>query len=80
MRYLIIILFFTGIVKGNNIENDSLFKITNDYYNAGDIESYYSICKFIKEKATLTKDSTNIAKAEEYLGDYYQNQSVNDST
>ncbi|RKR10453.1 histidine kinase [Flavobacterium sp. 90] len=65
-------------------ENDSLnrvnfFKIANRYYNMGDWKSYQKISKLILERAISAKDSSSIAKAYTYLGDYYQSESVSDS-
>ncbi|WP_099709910.1 tetratricopeptide repeat-containing sensor histidine kinase [Flavobacterium sp. 9] len=65
-------------------ENDSLnrvnlFKIANRYYNMSDWKSYKKISKLILERSIISKDSSSIAKAYSYLGDYYQSQMISDS-
>lgn len=67
-----------------NHENDSLnrvnlFKVANRYYNTGDWKDYSKTVHLVLEKSKSAKDTTNIAKAYTYLGDYYESQAALDS-
>lgn len=65
--------------KQDSLYLKNLFKIANLYYNMGEMESYKTTSEFIKQKAYQINDSSNIAKAYSYLGDYYKNKSSSDS-
>lgn len=67
-----------------NQPNDSmnrvnLFRIANRYYNINDWSAYKETVKIVLEKSINTKDTINVAKAYDYLGDYYGNQRITDS-
>lgn len=72
---------FSIIIGQNNdsLNRVNLFKIANRYYNMNDLKSYRIIAKLVLERSKRAKDSTSMAKAYTYLGDYYASQSVSDS-
>lgn len=57
----------------------NLFKLADIYYNMQAMEDYKNISKLIEQKAIISNDSANLAKAYRFLGDYYRSQSINDS-
>lgn len=66
-------------------DNDSLyrvnlFKVANRYYNINDWQRFSKTVHLVLDKAELVSDTSNITKAYTYLGDYYQSQSVLDSS
>ncbi|WP_089352286.1 ATP-binding protein [Flavobacterium sp. ov086] len=65
--------------QNDSLNRANLFKIANRYYNMSDWKSYKKISKLILERSISSKDSSNIAKAYTYLGDYYQSEMVSDS-
>lgn len=65
--------------KNDSLNRASLFKVANRYYNMNDLKSYKTISQLILERSISTKDSSSIAKAYTYLGDYYGSQFVSDS-
>ncbi len=65
--------------QNDSLNRANLFKIANRYYNMSDWKSYKRISKLVLERSKSGKDSSSIAKAYTYLGDYYQSQMVSDS-
>ncbi|SFD34256.1 ATP-binding protein [Flavobacterium phragmitis] len=65
--------------KDDSLNKVNLFKVANRYYNMSDWKAYFNTTKLILERAEKSKDSTNMAKAYTYLGDYYLSQSISDS-
>lgn len=65
--------------QNDSLNRANLFKIANRYYNMSDWKSYKRISKLVLERSISGKDSSSIAKAYTYLGDYYQQQMVSDS-
>jgi len=65
--------------QNDSLNRANLFKIANRYYNMSDWKSYKKISKLVLERSISSKDSSNIAKAYTYLGDYYQSEMVSDS-
>jgi signal transduction histidine kinase len=68
-----------------NQENDSLhrvnlFKVANRYYNINDWRDFNKTVHLVLEKSENAKDTLNIIKAYTYLGDYYESQSILDSS
>lgn len=66
-------------------ENDSiyrvnLFKIANRYYNVENWRAYKSTVELILEKSELKNDAISMAKANNYLGDYFDSQGKPDSS
>ncbi|ABQ03827.1 tetratricopeptide repeat-containing sensor histidine kinase [Flavobacterium johnsoniae] len=65
--------------KNDSVNRINLFKVANRYYNMNDLKSYKTISQLILERSMSAKDSSSIAKAYTYLGDYYGAQLVSDS-
>ncbi|MEP6803277.1 MAG: ATP-binding protein [Flavobacterium sp.] len=63
----------------DSINRVNLFKVANRYYNMSDWKSYQKTSKVILEKSIKSKDSSGMAKAYTYLGDYYRSQTISDS-
>ena len=66
-------------------ENDSLhrvnlFKIANRYYNLDKFEEYKKAVFVVLKKSEEKKDLFSLAKGYNYLGDYYDSQTVSDSS
>ncbi len=65
-------------------ENDSigrvnLFKVANRFYNIGEFNDYSHTVRVILQQSAKVMDTTSMAKAYNYLGDYYDSQSKIDS-
>jgi signal transduction histidine kinase len=65
-------------------EEDSLkiknyFKVANRYFRLQEYDNYYNTTNKVLQLGTFQKDSSAIAKADYYLGDYYFFTSKNDS-
>ncbi|MBC5837375.1 tetratricopeptide repeat-containing sensor histidine kinase [Flavobacterium muglaense] len=72
-----------NIVVGD--ENDSLnrvnlFKVANRYYNINDWKEFNKTVHFVLENSERVNDTSSIIKAYTYLGDYYQSQTILDSS
>lgn len=65
--------------EDDSINKVNLFKIANRYYNMNDWKDYYLTSKLILERSENSLDTTHIAKAYTYLGDYYLATAVPDS-
>jgi signal transduction histidine kinase len=65
--------------KNDSLSRANLFKIANRYYNMNDLKSYREISELVLDKSVSAKDSSGIAKAYTYLGDYYSAHIVSDS-
>jgi signal transduction histidine kinase len=68
-----------------NQQNDSLnrvnlFKVANRYYNINHYKEYNSTVNLVLSNSESAHDTLNIIKAYTYLGDYYDSQSVMDSS
>jgi len=68
-----------------NRENDSLnrvnlFKVANRYYNINNWKDFNKTVYIVLENSESAKDTLNIIKAYTYLGDYYDSQSILDSS
>jgi signal transduction histidine kinase/Flp pilus assembly protein TadD len=66
-------------------ENDSLnrvnlFKVANRYYNINNWTDFKKTVHLVLEKSEDAKDTLNVIKAYTYLGDYYDSQSIMDSS
>jgi hypothetical protein len=71
-----------GIIM--NQENDSmhriyLFRVANRYYNLNNLEEYGKITKILIKESENENDALALAKAYDYLGDYYKNPEKIDS-
>ncbi|CAM4134285.1 tetratricopeptide repeat-containing sensor histidine kinase [Flavobacterium antarcticum] len=60
----------------SSLPNDSLnrknyFKLANRYFNMNAMDNYRETTELIISHATAAKDSTSLAKAYSYLGDYF---------
>jgi signal transduction histidine kinase len=67
-----------------NQENDSmhrvnLFRVANRYFNMNNLIGFKETTNVVLEHALLSKDSSSIAKAHTYLGDFYLAKSISDS-
>lgn len=65
-------------------QNDSLtrrnfFKVANRYFPLYELEKYKKVTNVVLELGKQSKDSTTIARALYYLGDYYFEKAKNDS-
>lgn len=65
-------------------KNDSLhryyyFKLSDRYYNLKEYDKYISVCRDLNQLSEESKDSANIAKSLQYIGDYHYNMFNNDS-
>jgi signal transduction histidine kinase len=65
--------------KNDSLSRANLFKVANRYYNMNDLKSYRDISELVLDKSVSAKDSSSIAKAYTYLGDYYSAHIVSDS-
>ena len=68
-----------------NQDNDSLnrvnmFKAANRYYNINNWNKFNKTVHLVLDKSEMAKDTLNTIKAYTYLGDYYQTQSILDSS
>ncbi|KIA87131.1 tetratricopeptide repeat-containing sensor histidine kinase [Flavobacterium sp. AED] len=68
-----------------NQENDSLnrvnlFKVANRYYNINNWKYFNKTVHLVLDKSEKVKDTLNIIKGYTYLGDYYESQSILDSS
>jgi tetratricopeptide (TPR) repeat protein len=66
-------------------ENDSLnrvnlFKVANRYYNINNYKEFNNTVNLVLSNSEDAQDTLNIIKAYTYLGDYYDSQSVMDSS
>jgi signal transduction histidine kinase len=66
-------------------ENDSLnrlnlFKVANRYYNINNWKEFNKTANLVLSNSESAKDTLNIIKAYTYLGDYYDSQSIMDSS
>jgi signal transduction histidine kinase/tetratricopeptide (TPR) repeat protein len=66
-------------------ENDSLnrvnlFKVANRYYNINNYKEFNNAVNLVLSNSEDAQDTLNIIKAYTYLGDYYDSQSVMDSS
>jgi len=57
--------------------NDSMnrvnyFKVANRYYNMGAMEDYKATTLSLVQKSIVSKDTTSLIKAYDYMGDYYR--------
>ena len=57
-------------------KNDSLhryyyFKLSDRYYNLKEYDKYISVCRDLNQLSEESKDSANIAKSLQYIGDYH---------
>ncbi|TPD65294.1 tetratricopeptide repeat-containing sensor histidine kinase [Flavobacterium microcysteis] len=71
-----------GIIK--NQENDSmhrvyLFRVANRYFNLNNLDEYGKTTKIIIKESESKNDTLALAKAYDYLGDYYKNPEKIDS-
>lgn len=65
--------------SNDSLQRANLFRVANRYYNLNDWKGYYKIARIVLEKSETSKDTSSIAKAYSYLGDYYGSQGVSDS-
>lgn len=65
--------------KNDSLSRINLFKIANRYYNMNDLKSYREISELVLDRSVIAKDSSSIAKAYTYLGDYYSAHIISDS-
>jgi len=65
--------------ENDSLQRVNLFRVANRYYNLNDWKEYRNIARIVLEKAIQSKDTSSIAKANSYLGDYYGSQGVSDS-
>ena len=65
--------------SNDSLNRKNLFKVANRFYNMNQSEEYFNVSKIISENSIAANDNQNIAKAYSYLGDYYANNSKNDS-
>ena len=65
--------------KDDSINKVNLFKVANRYYNMDDWKGYFDTSKLILERSINNNDTTHIAKAYTYLGDYYTSKNISDS-
>ena len=65
--------------SNDSLQRANLFRVANRYYNLNDWNGYHKIAQIVLEKSETSKDTSSIAKAYSYLGDYYGSQGVSDS-
>lgn len=58
----------------------NLFKVANRYWNIQELEKYKEISDNLLSDALKEKDTFNLAKSYSYLGDYYMEKSISDSS
>ena len=66
--------------KNDSMYRVNLFRIANRYYNLENGQKYKQIARLALEKAELKQDAFSMAKGNSYLGDYYDSQSIPDSS
>ena len=66
--------------KNDSLHRANLFKIANRYYNLEKFEEYKKAVFVVLQKAEIESDRYSLAKGYTYLGDYYESQSVADSS
>ena len=65
--------------KNDSIQLLNLFRVANRYYNIKDWESYHKASIMVLKKAERVKDTSSIARAFSYIGDYYGAKGVSDT-
>lgn len=65
-------------------ENDSLkrryfFRLAGEYYGLGSLDKYIKVCKEVNKLSEESKDTLDIAKSLNYIGNYYYIKFKNDS-
>lgn len=63
----------------DSIRQVNLFRVANRYYNLNNFEGYKKTIDVVLDQALKSKDSTNTAKADTYLGDFYRAKKISDS-
>ena len=66
--------------KNDSMHRVNLFKIANRYYNLEYWEKYKKTVLLVLIKAEAKQDAFSMAKGNSYLGDYYDSQSIPDSS
>jgi signal transduction histidine kinase len=66
--------------KNDSLNRVNLFKVANRYYNISNWKDFNKTVYVVLEKSESAKDTLNIIKAYTYLGDYYDSQSILDSS
>jgi signal transduction histidine kinase/Flp pilus assembly protein TadD len=64
----------------DSINRVNLFKVANRYYNINNYKEFNNTVNLVLSKSEAAQDTLNIIKAYTYLGDYYDSQSVMDSS
>jgi signal transduction histidine kinase len=65
--------------ENDSIARDQLFKITKNFYELQDEKKIFSAANLLIEKSQAAKDSLNLAKALNIIGNQYINKGKNDS-
>ena len=63
----------------DSITRNSLFTISDQYYNLSAQEKYKNVSTKVLELSTQSKDTAHIAKSLRYIADYYEIKSMQDS-
>ncbi|HLA55411.1 MAG TPA: tetratricopeptide repeat protein [Flavobacterium sp.] len=66
--------------KSSILNDNKLLKAARNFYKINELEQLYKVAKIIQDKATKNKDSLSLAKTHTYLGRYYSDKSIFDSS
>ena len=66
--------------KNDSMNRVNYFKVANRYWNMNALEDYKKTTLLVVEKAKQGKDDASLAKGYKYLGDYYRNKYIPDSS
>src|SRR5690606_36805536 len=63
----------------DNCSIENLFLIADGYYTINERKSYYDVSEHVRKISTLQRDSSALAKAYLYKGDYFLLEQTSDS-
>lgn len=79
-QYILKALHIISPQENDSLHRVNLFKIANRYYNLENWKEYNKIVHLVLKKSEMKQDGFSIAKGNTYLGDYYDSQSMPDSS
>ncbi|RKS95001.1 tetratricopeptide repeat protein [Flavobacterium limicola] len=79
-KYILKALDVISSQENDSIYRVNLFKIANRYFNLENWKEYNKVVHLILKKSEMKQDAFSTAKGNTYLGDYYDSQSMPDSS
>jgi len=65
--------------KKDSLSVNYLFKVAGKFYNVDEYDEYLNLSRRLYQLSLIKRDSSNIAKSLNYIGDYYYSSFKNDS-